>query len=152
MAKSQKTTENTEPRAQSPWDIYATDKKVEAEGVWLPYKGFELCIKRASASNPKFAAARAVLSKRYGRKIDKGILSEEKVTRMLAELYADHVVIAWKGVLDPEDSERKKLLPYTRENVIRMLVELPVVFDDVAQYAVDLETFRSEQTEEVAKN
>ena len=74
------------------------------------------------------------------------------MVRLLAELYADHVVIAWKGVLDPEDSERKKLLSFNRENVIRMLVELPVVFDDVAQYAVDFETFRGEQIEEAAKN
>ena len=67
---------------------------------------------------------------------------------MLAEVYADAVIVGWSGVKD----EAGKEMAFSRENVIKLLTDIPELFRDIQQQANLVSNFRAEAKEADAKN
>ena len=67
---------------------------------------------------------------------------------MTNELYADTLIIGWSGVTD----EAGNPLPFNRDNVVKLLTDLPELANDIQAQAVLVSNFRAEEREADAKN
>lgn len=127
---------------------FKTNKKLEkTEGIWFAIEEAQFKCKRAGGSNDAFTkAVRKYNQKR--RAVASGAVSREESDRELAQIYADHVIMDWKGVTDEKD----KPLEFTKENVIKLLVDLPDLFDALAIYCSGYDNFLDDEAKAVAKN
>jgi len=133
-----------DPRKQ--WSI---DKGSAEKGVDLLYDGYSIRVLPALRTNPKYTARyRQALQKNKGKMKGGGELSIEDDDKLLAEVYADSVIVGWTNVVDGNG----KKIPFTRANVIALLTDVPLLFLDVRNSAEDIALFRADLTEDTIKN
>lgn len=132
------------------YNTFATDKNLESgAGVTLDYgKDGKITIHRAGGANQKYARVASVKLKPYSRQIQTGTADPDVIKRVMAEIYADAVITGWEGVTD----KNGKTIPYSKENVVKLLVDLPDLFEEIQKQADLISNFRAEQIEADAKN
>ena len=134
---------------KGPYELFKTDEDIENKGVSLNYGNFKIVVARAGGSNKKYLNLLEAKLRPYRRQIQTGTLDQETDVRVLAEVYAETVVLGWEGVTN-EDGES---IPFTKPNIIKLLTELPDLFADLRAQANNVSLFRSEDArEEDAKN
>lgn len=125
----------------SPYTLFQNNENLEAgQGVTLQYPGFSITIHRAGGSNKKFAQILGAKMKPFRHQYDRGILDDETSKRILLESYAEGVVVGWQNVKDAEG----KIMPFSKENVVKLFSDLPDLFNDVKQQAENVSLFREE--------
>lgn len=133
----------------NPYKMFKTDKDLEAgKGIDLDYGDFSITIHRAGGANQKYSKVASVKLKPLARQIQNGTADPEAVRRAMAEIYAEAVIIGWKGVRDEKDAVMK----FSKENCVKFLVDLPDLFDDIQREADRVSNFRSSEIEADAKN
>ncbi len=131
------------------YKIFRTDEAAEREGVWLEYATADgkpparIKIARAGGSNARYGRVFEAKTKPYRRQMQLGTLDDKTSERLYAELYAETVVLAWENVEDEQGAK----LPFTRENVVKILTDLPELFADVRLQANRLAPFRAVERE-----
>jgi len=136
------------------YQTFKTDKNLETAGVDLSYgensKGEEMLITiaRAGGSNKAFQKAMAAKTRPLRRQIETNTASEDVLNKIVVEVYAETVVLGWKGIEDEKGND----LPFSKENVIKLFTDLPDLFTDVRGQAQEISIFRAEIMEGVAKN
>lgn len=149
---------------------FATDKNMERSGVLLNYGDVRLLIARAGGSNRKFSEVFKEKAQPYRYAIDHGKMSEEDANRIMAEAYAESVILGWQSVVRDEngdvvrDSKGKpkiqqsiegkdgKQMKFTVENCTQLLLDLPDLFRDIQQMASDQRNFQKEEEKADAGN
>lgn len=133
----------------NPYALFKTDQNLEAgQGVKLEYDGFSITIHRAGGGNRKYQTVFSSKIAPHRRKVDQGTLAEDVMRRVLAETYAESVITGWENVTD----EQGKPIEFTTENVTKLLLDLPELFNDIINSATDLKNFRAAAIEADAKN
>lgn len=133
----------------SVYDQFGTSEAVEKEGVWLEYEnGVRIRVARAGGSNRRYLKAVERRFRTYRRRIQTGTMAVEAVTKILVEIFADTVILGWESVTDRDGNP----IPFTRENCIRVMTDLPALFDDVQQQAANYELFLENILEDDAGN
>ena len=133
----------------NPYQLFATDKQAETEhGIILDYGTFRMRILRAGGSNRKFIETLNRRLKPYRRQIENDTMDSDMAQRIMAEVYADTVIIGWDEVPDAEGSP----LEYCRNNVIKLLTDLPELFRDIQEQAGKAALFRAAEREDEQKN
>jgi hypothetical protein len=128
---------------------FKQDKAIERDGIELEYgDGAVFKIARAGGANKAFKTRMEQLQRKYKRQLHHGLLTEEQGRAILIAVYADTVILGWDGVTDEDDNP----LDFTRENVVRVLSDLPDLFDDIRSQAEDAGLFRETLQELDAKN
>lgn len=132
------------------YKTFGTDNELEnGKGLDLDYgSDGVITIHRAGGANKKYSTVAAQRLKPYARKIQNGTADPETISRVMAEIYAEAVIIGWKGVKGQDG----KALAFNKENVVKLLTDLPDLFEDIQDQATRLSNFRQEQNEEIAKN
>lgn len=131
------------------YEMFKTDDKKEQEvGVVLDYGEFQIHIVRAGGSNKKFAQTLQRKMKPYRRQVETDTMADGIAEKLLAEAYAETVILGWKNVKDREG----KIMECTRENVVKLLLDLPELFKDIQTQANNVSLFRSEEKEADVKN
>jgi len=147
---------------------FKTDSSLESKGIVIDYGDARIRIARAGGANKKFARILDIKTKPFRRAIAAGSFDNDRSNTILMEVYADTVVLDWetnvgndadpkwqKGI-DPEDagveSEKGKLLPVNKDNVMKVFRNLPDLFFDIQQQAQAGALFRAELDESAAKN
>jgi hypothetical protein len=122
---------------------FSTDSNLESKaGVVLDYGAAgKITIHRAGGSNKKFGEVLTAKLKPYRRQIDAGVMADDVANRVLAEAYAESVIIGWEGVTDAEGND----LEFNRRNVVQLLTDLPELFKDIQGQANSVSNFRAEQ-------
>lgn len=139
----------TKEKAISPYDIYETDETLESgKGVEVEYPFGTFIINRAGGANKKFAKVFNEKLKPHMRKHQQGILEDEIKEKILAETYAQTVIIGWKNVHDRDG----KKLNFSFKNCVKLLTDLPDLFTDLQLQANDFATFKAEQESIIEKN
>lgn len=132
------------------WKKFATDEKVELEGVWLDYgDGERVKIARAGGSNKRYITRIEDFRRKHKRQIDLELMANDAAVTAMIPIYADTIILAWEGFLEDDD---KTAIPFTRENVIRVLTALPEMFLDIQTQAMNSALYREYIDEEDAKN
>lgn len=132
------------------YNTFETDKNLEnGAGVVLDYGvSGKIKIHRAGGFNQKYARVASAKLKPYARQLQTGTSDPDVIKRVMAEIYAEAVIIGWEGVKD----KKGKALPYSKENVVKLMLDLPDLFEEIQKQAENLSNFRSEQLEDDAKN
>lgn len=124
---------------------FKTDENKEAgEGIELKYGDSSITIHRAGGSNAKFRKQNDANLRKYGRDIDLGTLDDETDRKIMVDLYVDTVIIGWKNITD----ENGNPLEYNRENVVKLLNDLPELFADIRRVATNVAFFKEKELEE----
>lgn len=99
-----------------------------------------------------------MFQKRHKRQLDLEILDDEVAERELIQIYAETVILGWEqGPLDkPEEGvipgPDGKDLPFSRDNTIKLLMDLPELFTDIRTQSTKLALFREALKAEDAGN
>ena len=130
------------------YQIFATDKEFEQEGITLEFgDGIKFFVARAGGSNKRF---RKVFLRKYQpikAAVEKGAISEEASRKVMAEVYAMAVVVGWEGVTD----EKGKDLEFNTDNVVKVLSDLPDLFDAIRDASENYENFKVQEIEQEAE-
>jgi hypothetical protein len=132
----------------SPYDLFKTDPEIETEGLTLDYGDFQIRIARAGGANRGFVRALEARLKPYRRQLQSETLDEQVAERILREVYADHVILGWQGMTDAAG----KPIAFDRENVLRVLSDLPELFRDIQDQAGRIALFRAKELEDAKGN
>ena len=133
----------------NPYKMFQTDKDLECgKGVTIDYGDFQITVHRAGGANQKYSKVASAKLKPYARQIQSGVADPAVINRVMAEIYAEAVIVGWNGVKDENDSP----VEFTKENVTKFLTDLPELFDDIQRQSDMLANFRAEQIEADAKN
>lgn len=131
------------------YNTFETDKSLERDGIVLDY-GFnsknqpiQIRIARAGGANTKFAKVLEQKMKPYKRAIANDTMDNKVAEKLLIEAYADAVILGWEGVEDREGSP----LEYNRDNVVKVLTDLPDLFIDIQQQSQKSALYRAELRE-----
>jgi hypothetical protein len=133
---------------------YETDAKVEKEGVWLEFgpnthdNEIKIRVARAGGANESYLKQLEFRSKPIRRGIQTETVDRKKLETIVREVYAETVVVAWENVEDREG----KLLEFNKENVLKVLTDLPWIYQEIMEASTKLQLFRKEILEEDAKN
>lgn len=133
----------------NPYELFSTNNELETgKGVELEYPGFSIIIHRAGGANKKFGRILADKLKPHRQRFERGLLDDETSHRILVEAYAEAVVIGWKKVTD----RNGKKMEFNAENVVKLFLDLPELFEDVKKQANDVSLFRQENEKVEQKN
>jgi hypothetical protein len=131
-------------------DRYNTDKNLEEEGVWVDYgDGLKVKVRRLSSKTSR--DVRRKLEKPYSAQFRNREMPDALQEELLNKQVAQAIVLDWEGVEDP-DGKDGAMLPYSQDNVLRMVKEFPDFRDDILTAAMERSTFEKEQREKGAKN
>lgn len=131
-----------------------TNPEKEKNGLPLEYglnskkEPITFIVAREGGRNVQYQKVAEHIFKPYRRQIQHNQIDPEVLDSLLAQVYAKAVVKGWSGVEDEHDNP----LPFTEANVLKILTELPVVFDAIKEFARDFNQFLLESLEEEAKN
>lgn len=126
------------------YEQFGTDAGLEKNGVKIPIGDMVFTLKHSGGANKAFAKALEEKSRpfRLGR-TGEIIISDDQADRMMYEIYADHIVVDWKGVKGPDGKD----LPFSRENCIKVFTDLPKFFLVIKQQAESISNFQNKQIE-----
>lgn len=134
---------------------YGTDKEIEKTGVILKYandddpkKPIEIRIARAGGGNLAFQKRLDLEIKPFRRQIQTETLSKAKDREIMIRVYSATVILGWENVKDADGND----LPFNYENCIKLLTDLPDLFEDIVEQSHKVALFRSEIREADAKN
>lgn len=131
-----------------------TDAEKEKNGVILEYgtnsKGepISFMIAREGGRNVQYQKVAEMIFKPYRRQIQHNSIEPDVLENLLAQVYAKAVVRSWSGVEDEHDQP----MAFSEENVLKLLTDLPVVFDAIKEVARDYNQFLMDSLEAEAKN
>ena len=66
----------------------------------------------------------------------------------MQEIYAEAIILDWEGVTDEEN----KPIPFNKENVLKVLKDLPELFKDLEENSRKVALFRQDLLEADLKN
>lgn len=127
---------------------FATNEALEADGVWVPFKGdVEFLIARAG--NKAYNKALALQYKRNKAMLDGNTdASEAKSEEIMVDVTARHVLKGWKGNVTLKG---EKLGEYSVEGAKRLLA-LKQFREWVMAQASEFSQYKAVQEDESAKN
>lgn len=127
---------------------FSTDPELEKKGVWFEYaEGDEenppsLLLARAGGANDAFNKAMETAAQPIRRKLQNNLVSGKQLRKLNVQVYAEAVVLDWKNVeLD------KEVLPFSKENVVKLFTRLPEFFDTVMEDASRMAAYRKDLLE-----
>lgn len=134
---------------KTPYDLFETSEDLEAgQGVTIEYPGFAITIHRAGGSNKRYARVLAENMKPYRSRFERGLLDNETSVGILVKSFAQGVIVGWSGVKDKTGKNMK----FNVENCIKLLTDLPDLYEDLKDQAESAKTFRGEQEALEEKN
>lgn len=142
--------------SKSIFDAYETDATAEKSGVEIKADLFPdavFIVSRAGGANEEYAKEAEKRYRPHRRAIQNNKLDTELATKLAMELFVDVQLKGWRGVQHRDPTTKQIVdLPFTRENAIRVLTQLPELHIELQQKAQKMQTFQREQEEEDSKN
>ncbi len=128
---------------------YSTNKDLEENGQWVAYgDGIEVQIRRLNCTKSK--DARRKLEKPYTKQFRNQDLPDDIQEMILNNQIAKAIVADWRGVPNPDSPSDP--LPYSEENVLRMIKQFPDFRDDILAASMERATYQMEETKEAEGN
>lgn len=148
------------------YKTFETDTDLEREGILVNFGSVKFSLARAGGRNKAFRDLFNAKAKKHRVELDNETLSDEVADRIMAESYAEAVVLGWwtrkedeKGdpILDKKGEEQwddhivnreGKKVKYSVDECVKLLLDLPDLFQTLQSYAQKAANFRKEFEEE----
>jgi len=129
---------------------YDNDEKRESEtGYEIELAdGISITVLRAGGANKKFARTFSRIVGPFQRRIQNKTLDDATGDRLHYEVYAEAVVIDWKGIRVVGHDED---MPCTKENIVDLFTCQPDIFDIVKEVSNDMSNFRLLEIEDAVE-
>lgn len=140
--------------SNSIYSQYETNKETETNGKFFNYgeteDGKQIRFKLALMyrTNKNYAKALDRVTKQNARAIELGSMSVAQSEKLVLDLFVKHILLGWENVLDRDGSE----LVFSQENAVRLLTDLPTLYDRLQADAREVSNFLEKEREEAAKN
>ena len=136
---------------------FKTDQTLERQGVVLDYGTTRVTIARAGGANRDFARVLEAKTRPFKRAIQTETMDNVKARELIMETYVDAVIRDWQTKVGDEwkqgiEGPSGELVPFTKENVLAVLKELPDLFDDIQAQANKAALYRQVVLEADAGN
>jgi len=141
---------------------FRTSEKLEKEGVIRDFGYCRITLARAGGTNRAYAVAMEKIQRKYEKLINAKMLSDAKSAEILAEVYADTIVLNWETNTDeaiedkPENwkqgIEFEEIEPFNRENVIAAFKRWPELLVECKSTAEDMQFYLAALVENTTKN
>lgn len=105
-------------------------------------------ISRMGKSNKAYAKALEAATRPFRRQVELGTLKNEVAEPLFLGVFVDTILKGWKNVQDEKGVE----IPFTKENAIRLMNELPDVYERLQEESKIASNFRDNNLQEEAKN
>jgi hypothetical protein len=126
---------------------YAADPSLETDGIELHLDGNAyITLARAGGGNVKYEAAMRAHFAPHKRALQNGTLDDKTATDILHKVYADAVILGWRG-LEIDGAP----LPYSRENALRVCREFPELWRVIQEEAGKFANYRTEELADMGK-
>lgn len=144
------------------YGAYKTSNKLETSGIIRDFGFFRVTLARAGGSNQKFNSIIERFSKEHGRALANGLITSERSRVMLADAYAEAVILNWETNVGTEtepdwkqgieSADSDELLTFTKENVKTTLLALPDLLSEIVETATSIQFFRESLLDKTVKN
>lgn len=132
----------------SAYDLFETVGSLEKTGVWIAIGPMEFLLARAGGENTEFKKAAQAKFKPFELALANDTMDEKLAQKLVIEVMCTTVLLGWRNVYDRDKNE----LPFTKENAIKLLTDLPALFEKLQAEAQRIGNFRNKGNETVAKN
>jgi hypothetical protein len=147
------------------YQMFEMDKDLEREGITVNYGSVKFQIARAGGRNKAFKDTFSAKAKKHRTQIDNETMSDDMADRIMAESYAEAVVLGWwtrkeddagdpildkKGEeqwVDTIENKEGKSVKFSVEECVRLFLDLPDLFQSIQSYAVKAGNYRKELDE-----
>jgi len=131
------------------YEMFSTDPDLEKNGIALEYgKGITIVVARAGGSNQKYQTCVQTKLRPYRAQMQNNVLDPDVANRLLAEAFSETIILAWTGVKDSSGKELK----FSKYNVVKLLTDLPELFEDIQTQTTGIANFHAGPREEDAKS
>lgn len=115
------------------------------EGSWFQFDDAKFKI--AHTSNLRFQRALNRLQQPYRRKIDNGTIDPKISRDLMCRAMAEGLVLDWENIIDNSG----KPVPYSVEAGVKLLTGNAACRDAISEFALNIENFRKDLTEDLGK-
>jgi len=147
------------------YQLFEMDKDLEREGISVNYGSVKFQIARAGGRNKAFKDTFNAKTKKHRTQIDAETMSDEMADRIMAESYAEAVVLGWwtrkedeagdavlnaKGEeqwADTIENKKGKNVKFSVEECVKLFLDLPDLFSSLQSYAMKSANYRKELDE-----
>lgn len=146
------------------YQMFEMDTDLEREGISVNYGSVKFQIARAGGRNKAFKDIFSAKAKKHRTQIDNETMSDDMADRIMAESYAEAVVLGWwsrkeddagdpilkKGEeqwVDTIENKEGKKVKYSIEECVRLFLDLPDLFQSLQSYATKAGNYRKELDE-----
>lgn len=129
------------------YEMFGTDTDLEKDGIALTYGDATIVVARAGGANAKFQKCAESKARPYRAQIQQGVMDPDTAERLLAETFAETVVLGWDNVCDANGDP----MEFKRANVVKLFTDLPDLFADVQRQSNLVTNFLVGSREEDAK-
>lgn len=130
------------------YEIFSTDTELERKGFALEYGPSTFVIARSGGANVKYQRCMERLTRPHRSMINAGNFPESQSKRILAQAFAETIILAWSGVTDIIGDP----IEFTKENVVKVLIDLPDLFLDLQTESSRIANYNTTTTEEDSKS
>lgn len=139
------------------YDVFETDDSLENAGVLIDYGDFRVRLASAGQGNKNYVRYAEKKLKPVRKAMDVGALSNERSQALMADIYAETVILDWEVLVDDVwiqgiESPSGEIVDFNKENVEVALRALPRLFLDLQEQAMSLGNFRKADLEKEGKN
>lgn len=148
-------TDPTKIETGSPWALFETDASLERSGIKLDYGAFYIQVARAGGANDRYGSVLRQKMAPHRRALQTDTLPEKLSQKLVAETMAETLILGWgstkhgDGKMIARDGGAIEL---TQENVVKLLLELPSLANDVLNQASNEALFLTVLAERDAGN
>jgi hypothetical protein len=146
--------------------MFKTNPEREVEGVVLCFGDAEIRVARAGGANTKFTRLFEERTRPYRKQIEMKVIKDDVMVRLLAEVYAESILVSWRTRIVTKDEFDADVVSYddtitvngeklvfNRDNAIKLLTSVPLVFQEVREVSMAFTNFQdAEALETDAKN
>lgn len=121
--------------------IYGYDKaKADENGVWIDCgEDAAVLCRYYNVQSARVAAIHAKKTRKYRALINAKVLPPEKDREIAIDIFVEAAVINWRNI-----KVKGEEIPFSKEAALKIFMEWPEFYLDVASQAMDIKTFRDE--------
>lgn len=133
---------------------FKTSKACEESGIIVRFKPNDdgsipsFKIARASRSNKTWVKTFEAKTRPFKREIDEKVISEEEAHKINIDVFVTAILHGWENVQGPDG----KNILFTRENAIRLFMDLPELYETLNEKSSNMENFLEANLKEDEKN